>query len=142
MPGTPRNFALHALNATTLQATWLSPQEDNLNGVILGYRLVLGDLQSGESHTLNTSLLMHSWGGLHPHYSYSVSIQAATSVGHGPSQESRIHMPEAGKWLYNRLVIVHRNMLHKTASLYQKQPPGLYEPAYYNDIYISIDHSN
>lgn len=98
-PGAPRNLNLRARSPTELRASWLAPDERNNNGVILGYRLTLRDLQSQESSVVTTTSVTYTWSGLHPYYSYSVSIAAATSAGHGPGLNARIEMPEAGEFV-------------------------------------------
>lgn len=99
MPGTPQGFTLVVTSPTTLQATWMQPEQESLNGIIVNYQLVLRELRSGQETQTSTaaSTTTFTWSNLHPHYSYSISIAAATAVGNGPSLESQIHMPEAGK---------------------------------------------
>ena len=96
VPGTVHNFSLQITNATTLHATWQQPLQQN--GIITNYRLVLQDLEPHSGRTTNHTILLeeHTWPDLHPHYSYSVSIAAATSAGYGPSIERQVQMPEAG----------------------------------------------
>lgn len=99
VPGTPQNFALNATNATTLRATWLPPAAGSLNGIIRNYRLVLRDQAGGRQDMVQSvaaSLRSFTWTNLHPHFSYSVDISAATSAGSGPTVQSLIQMPEAG----------------------------------------------
>ena len=45
------------------------------------------------SHSTSISTTSYMWSGLHPHYSYSVSVAAATVAGNGPTVESQIQMP-------------------------------------------------
>lgn len=76
----------------------MPPAQDSLNGVLVSYQLVLRELRSGQltQRSVASSATSFSWTDLHPHYSYSVSIAAATSAGNGPNLESQIQMPEAG----------------------------------------------
>ena len=98
VPGSPRGFTLTASSPTSLQASWMPPENESLNGVIISYQLVLRELRSGveTSHSTSASTTSYMWSGLHPHYSYSVSVAAATVAGNGPTVESQIQMPEAG----------------------------------------------
>lgn len=88
-----------ATSPTSLRATWLPPEQESLNGVIVSYQLVLTELRSSQETLTNIAATTSTftWNNLHPHYSYSVSIAAATAAGNGPSLESQISMPEAGK---------------------------------------------
>ena len=87
---------LRVVNSTTLTATWQHPLQPN--GIITHYRLVLRDLEthSGMTITATTTLLEMTWPRLHPHYSYAVTIEAATSTGYGATIERQVQMPEAG----------------------------------------------
>ncbi len=97
VPGAPRHFVLNATSPNILQATWSELLEEEANGVILGYVLILSDPQLGTETRLTTRNLQYTWFNLHPHYSYSVSIAATTAAGNGPTIQRQIQMPEAGR---------------------------------------------
>ena len=81
----------------SLRVTWEDPEV--LNGVLNGFVLQLSNSQiSTLVDRVNVSARVHQykWTGLHPYYSYEVSIAALTSAGRGSDVVKRVQMPEAG----------------------------------------------
>lgn len=82
--GSPTNFMAQTVgNGTVLQLTWVQPQNDLLNGVLLGYKLNC----SGENgHTISndvtgTTAFLY---GLQNNTHYTCQVCAYTSPGCGP----------------------------------------------------------
>ena len=97
-------MSLNSLNSTTLVATWEEPEI--LNGVLEGYRLQLTLLQSIELPKvvdIPAELHQYTWTGLHPYYSYEVSVAAFNSAGRGQYYSLRVQMPESGKCVFTRI---------------------------------------
>ena len=94
-------MVLQTVDATTLRVTWQQPQQQN--GVIANYRLVLQSLEphSVGNSTETTTREEFTWTDLHPYYSYTLNISAATAAGYGPSTERQFQMPEAGTYRAN-----------------------------------------
>ena len=80
---------------------WTPPPEDLQNGIIVDYTVNITVTETGESfqHATdgNTTLLLT---GLHPYYTYSITVAASTSIGLGPFTVMYfIRMPEDGMWV-------------------------------------------
>ena len=95
--GLPENITTIATDSRTLAIMWTPPPEDLQNGIILDYTVNIAVTETGESfqHTTdgNTTLLLT---GLHPYYTYSITVAASTSIGLGPIVTYLIRMPEDG----------------------------------------------
>lgn len=99
VPDSPKSMVLNSRNPTTLLATW--EEVDNSNGIVEGYQLELENLDSTESSRavkVSAQIHQYTWTGLHPYYSYRVSVAAFTSAGTGSRIVMRIQMPETGKY--------------------------------------------
>ena len=96
--GFPENITTIATDSRTLAIMWTPPPEDLQNGIIVDYTVNITVTETGESfqHTTdgNTTLLLT---GLHPYYTYSITVAASTSIGLGPYTVMYfIRMPEDG----------------------------------------------
>lgn len=88
---------MNPINPTTLMVTWKVPE--TLNGILEGYQLELTSLQSAtfsNSDNVSAQVNQYTWTGLHPYYSYEVSIAALSTAGRGPHILLRVQMSEAG----------------------------------------------
>ena len=84
------------INSTHVYLTWDPPPPDQINGVILGYRINITELNTGvmsEYIENDTEVVI---GPLHPHYNYNFTIVAFTHVGHGPITYVVLRTAEAG----------------------------------------------
>ena len=89
-----------ALNSSTVQVSWNPPQLSLQNGLIVDYVLTITGVDTDEEYELRSS---EDTGGtmtvpgLHPFYTYTFSIAAATTVGGGPfSPAVAFQMPQEG----------------------------------------------
>ena len=94
----PENVTAIATDSRTLVVMWTPPPEDLQNGIIVDYTVNIAVSETGESFQRtadgNTTLLLT---GLHPYYTYSITIAASTSIGIGPYTVMYfIRMPEDG----------------------------------------------
>jgi hypothetical protein len=75
---------------------WNPPPSNQTNGIILGYRISVTELDTGDMSQYTTSNNETTIGALHPHYSYNFSIAAFTIVGYGPTTFVIVRTAEAG----------------------------------------------
>lgn len=89
----PRNFVLEALSSTTVQARWLPPLDNLINGVIQGYSIALrraSVIQTERTVYIqaNTSNMIGEQTfdilGLMKFTTYEMNITCKTSAGEGP----------------------------------------------------------
>lgn len=77
---------------------WLPPNEEDRNGIIIGYVIHYVHFLTGESLSVQTHDTNMTISELQPHTLYTFSIAAVTAVGIGPfSQHLQIQTSEAGK---------------------------------------------
>ena len=97
VPGAPpSNTTGMAVNSTHVYLTWDPPPADEINGGILGYRINITELNTGDMFQYIADVTEAAVGPLHPHYIYNFSIVAFTHVGHGPTTYVVIQTAEAG----------------------------------------------
>ena len=80
--GPPVNVHVSSLAPTSLRVEWSPPSEEERNGLITGYSVLL-EWQAGQE-LVNTSHTSHTFTELHPQTTYHCSIAAYTSAGMGP----------------------------------------------------------
>ena len=85
-----------ALSPTSLVLEWSPPLEEERNGPITGYSVVL-EWEVRQQHRVNTTDTSHTFTELHPDTTYHCSIAAYTSVGIGPYHNTTTVTPTIGK---------------------------------------------
>ena len=86
-----------SLNATTALASWSPPLPEHRNGIIQGYTLRVVGVHTEEDFTLSVAGAETTVGGLHPFYSYKITV-AAVTISHGPfSNPITVEMPPLGE---------------------------------------------
>ena len=100
--GAPTSVSAQALGAMILEVTWSPPEVENRNGIISGYRLcVIGAGDPGPCHNqidVSGADTVHAIAGLKPYTMYTVSIQARTIVGYGPTTVLHHRTGESSKY--------------------------------------------
>lgn len=99
VPGAPpTNTTGSALNSTHVLLTWDPPPSDQINGVILGYRINITELNTGATSDYIANETEAVIGPLHPHYNYNFTVVAFTEVGQGPTTYVVVRTAEAGMY--------------------------------------------
>jgi len=77
---------------------WAPPPVTTQNGIVNGYTISVSTQETGESSQYQTTgSLSLTLDNLHPDYTYTYTVAAATVLGSGPfSQLNSIRMPEDG----------------------------------------------
>ena len=52
--GTPNTVKVHMLSSTSVEVQWLPPDFIDQNGIIIGYTVILTNMETGISHEYNT----------------------------------------------------------------------------------------
>lgn len=96
--GAPQNLTVVALNSNTVQALWREPEVDRQNGLIVDYILVVTGHDTDNVYEVHSgdNTFVKTFSGLHPFYTYTLSI-AAITIGTGPFSAVVFQMPEDGK---------------------------------------------
>ena len=96
----PKTITLSSSSPRTLLISWSPPAEDTRNGNLSYYTIKVHEQATDvvlllNSSSTNTQFTVNS---LHPYYTYTVSVAAAT-IGLGPFSSSKfIRMPQAGTY--------------------------------------------
>ena len=97
----PENVTAIAMDSRTLVVSWRPPPTASQNGILTEYVVNISVADSGEQLQYRTttgsasSLLISS---LHPDYTHTYIVAAATAVGTGPFSTPRsVRMPEDGE---------------------------------------------
>lgn len=99
-PSSPPLVDVTALNSTTVFITWEPLPVHEANGIITGYTVNVSvtETQTQSQHIVPTTELTLS--ALHPYYTYTIVVSAAT-VKQGPfSIEYVVRTPPAGESIY------------------------------------------
>ena len=85
-----------ALNSTTIQLQWRPPPLADQNGVIRSYYINISVAETGSIFRLTSVTTAVNISGLHPYYTYTITV-AAVTIGPGPYGVAvTIRMPEDG----------------------------------------------
>ena len=79
----PQMLAVANISATSITASWQAPSQDQHNGIIRHYTVVLQDTVSGKETTWTSLGTTTTISGLRPFTSYSCKV-AAYTVSLGP----------------------------------------------------------
>ena len=91
-------ISIVAINASSLRLSWEEPQAEEQNGVITSYVINTTALEIGEQSSFTTAGTSIELYNLHPFYTYSVTMAAATVNGTGPySAVFTIQLPPDGE---------------------------------------------
>ena len=94
----PLNLSVQATDSRTLILSWEPPLQEDRNGIITQYTVNIIEMETGMLLQLVTDNTTVTAFSLHPHYTYSCTVAAETSVGLGPYTSPRaVRMPEDGK---------------------------------------------
>ncbi|XP_014250865.1 roundabout homolog 2-like isoform X2 [Cimex lectularius] len=108
---TPTGVSFEIINTTSVFLRWSPPPPQHLNGVLLGYKVVIRSNTSFAETSLNTTTASMLLGNLSPKSSYSVRISGFTRAGLGPYspevsistveplQRPRAYQPSTPTWL-------------------------------------------
>ena len=89
---------IEAINASSLRVSWEEPLAEEQNGVITGYIINMTILETEERSSYSMAGTSFELYNLHPFYTYSVTIAAATVNGTGPySAVFTIQLPPDGE---------------------------------------------
>ena len=89
---------IEAINSTSLRLSWEEPLAEEQNGVIISYTINVTVLETEERSSFTTAGTNFQLHNLHPFYTYSVTIAAATVNGTGPySSVFTIQLPPDGE---------------------------------------------
>lgn len=83
----PSGVSAWAVNSTSIAVSWSHLQKNLQNGVIIHYALQLLEQVSGRVITTEGNVTHMVVSSLHPHYTYEVTVAAATIIGTGPFSE-------------------------------------------------------
>ncbi len=79
------NVLASVTGSTSVSSTWTLPAQEERNGQIIYFIIVLKDIQFNTSDlTANTTNFEYIFNGLHEYTQYTLEIAAATSAGLGP----------------------------------------------------------
>ena len=93
------------MGASVLEVKWSPPEIEKRNGVIVGYRLCAVEID--EKEPCHNRIVVvgsdnhHTIAGLKPYTMYTVSIEARTTGGYGPSNVFHHRTGESSKSLKN-----------------------------------------
>ena len=94
----PLQFTVQATDSRTLVLSWEPPLPEDRNGIITNYTINITEMETGTQSQLVADNTTITALPLHPHYTYSCTVAAETSVGLGPYTALRaVQMPEDGK---------------------------------------------
>ena len=82
----PVNLRAHNMSSTSLLVAWEHLPEDQVNGILLGYKVTYSKYGEIDMRKQNFSAMLNSTilGGLDKFTVYQVNVSAFTRVGDGP----------------------------------------------------------
>lgn len=98
--GSPVMIDIEAINSSSLRLTWEEPPAEQQNGVIISHSISVTVLETEERLSFTVAGTRFELHNLHPFYTYSATIAAATVNGTGPySAVFSIQLPPDGELL-------------------------------------------
>ena len=99
--GPPKNLTAEIVGSSTATFVWSPPLQNETNGLIYSYQIILHEQETNTSQIFQQSVLQNSFttNNLHPFYHYIVSV-AAYTIGLGPSLSINILTLEDGTYTY------------------------------------------
>ena len=96
--GAPVNLVVTAVDAFTASMSWNPPNQEFINGRILGYVVNITRTTNGrEVGLFSTNGTSFTHNSLHPNYAYFCGVAVENVVGRGPFNVRSIQMPESSK---------------------------------------------
>ena len=96
--GSPVMIDIVAINASSLRLSWEEPLAEEQNGAITSYTINMTILETEDRLSYSTTGTSFELYDLHPFYTYSVTVAAATVNGTGPySAVFTIQLPPDGE---------------------------------------------
>ena len=96
--GSPVMIDIEAINSSSLRLSWDEPPAEEQNGIIVSYSINVTVLESEEQLSFITEGTRFELYNLHPFYTYSVTMAAATVNGTGPySTVFTVQLPPDGE---------------------------------------------
>ncbi len=122
----PMNIFTSVMDSTSVSTNWALPPQEDRNGLIVYFVLVLKDVQFNTSDLMaNTSSFGYTFSGLHEYTQYNLEIAAATSVGLGPfSSPVTFVTDETGK-IFSVFQILLKSFLFSVSFVVPTAPPQL-----------------
>lgn len=94
--GVPVSLEVVSSTSTSLTLSWSPPPQDQLNGVLRHYLVIVEELDSRRNLTLMSINSQVILGDLHPFYAYRVSVCPVT-LGVGPcAYFEPVQLPQEG----------------------------------------------
>jgi receptor-type tyrosine-protein phosphatase Q len=96
--GSPVMINIEAINSSSLRLSWVEPPAEEQNGIITSHSINVTILETEERLSFTAPGIRFELHDLHPFYTYSVTIAAATVNGTGPySAVFSIQLPPDGE---------------------------------------------
>ena len=116
----PTDISVRSDNSTVLDVLWNPIPQENQNGVILGYHILLSGARGESLRNVtfqNSRQTYYQFQDLQAWTNYSVKVRAFTSKGNGPYSASLFaNTEEDGK--LNNLIILKINVVTLTCALF------------------------
>ena len=106
--GPPLSFSVVAISSVSIRLSWASPLPEELNGVLVSYRVIVTEYATGavfqQTTAFDTNSLVVS--SLHPYYNYQCSV-AAFTIAFGPKAYAQVRtLPEGIVLIINKKVLL------------------------------------
>ena len=90
----PEDVRIVSLSPTSFLLEWDPPLEEDRNGVLTGYRLVL-EWEVGQEYRVNTTHTSYNFTQLQQGTTYYCAVAAYTAIGTGPYYRTNVSIPIA-----------------------------------------------
>ena len=95
--GAPVLLAIESTTSTSISLTWDPPPDDQLNGVLRQFVILVEEIDTGRNFTMTSTEPQMVVGNLHPFYTYIISVCAVT-IDIGPcAYYDPVQLPQDGK---------------------------------------------
>lgn len=95
----PVNLRAHNMSSTRLLVAWEQLPDDQVNGILLGYKVTYRKYGEIDGRKQNVSAILNFTilGGLDKFTVYHVNVSAFTRVGNGPEANVTVSTDQDGK---------------------------------------------
>ena len=121
--GPPLSFSAVAISSVSIRLSWASPLPEELNGVLVSYRVIVTEDATGEVFQQTTAFDTNSLvvNSLHPYYNYQCSV-AAFTIASGPKAYTQVRtLPEGIVLIINKNVVMFMSNIQHPVEVHKMQ---------------------
>ena len=95
--GAPVSLVIESTTSISCSLTWSPPPEDQLNGLLRHYVIIIEEVDTGRNTSLTSTEPQIALSNLHPFYTYNIAVCAVTTDIGPCVYFDPVQLPQDGK---------------------------------------------